>query len=94
MGMIESNEYGETRKALKEDPIIQNMAAEIQRCMNLNAALAAFTHNGTQRGTNEGDGPTFNFMTRALDEYAKRGGNVGTHIGGPAEAILAILKGE
>lgn len=91
---IEANHYRETRAKLVADPIIQAMAAEIQQRVTLEEALAYFTHNGTRRGTDEGDGPTHRFMGQALDEYKKRGGTVDTHIGGPAEAVLIILKGD
>ena len=36
----------------------------------------------------------FGFITGALAEYKKRGGNVETHIGGPAEAIEILKKTE
>jgi hypothetical protein len=89
---IEAEHYQKTRDALKKDPVILAMVAEIQRDMNYNSFMAMFTHNGTRRRTDEGDGPTFDFMGRALDEYKKRGGTIGSHIGGPAEAIIALMQ--
>lgn len=88
MGVLESDDYRKTREALKADPIIQAMAAEIQQKFNLNAAMAAFTHGEPNFQ------PNFNFMSRCLDEYKARGGTIGSHIGGPAQAIVMILRAQ
>jgi hypothetical protein len=81
VSVIESEDYGKTRALLKRDPIIKAMANEITLT---GGPVDAFAH---ESGT-----PKFPFMKSALDEYHKRGGKVETHIGGPAEAILELLK--
>lgn len=78
---IEAEKYRETRAALAEDPIIQALATELPPDWRLQ-----FTHGGTD------DQPNYNFMCRALDEYKRRGGTIKTHIGGPAEAVIAVRK--
>ncbi len=37
---------------------------------------------------------SWEYVSRASAEYAKRGGKVPTHIGGPAEAISNLLRRE
>jgi hypothetical protein len=77
---IEAAHYQETRDALAKDPIIQAMATELS---NLDLVAEA---------THESGNPRYEFMLGALREYKRRGGTIQTHIGGPAEAILAIVK--
>lgn len=77
---IEAAHYGETRKALAADPIIKDMAEGVRHI-----TLDELVHPG--------GGARHEFMMAALREYQGRGGEIGTHIGGPAEAILAILYG-
>jgi hypothetical protein len=77
---IEDEHYGETRRALMADPIIRDMAEGVRHMATWDLAHA--------------DGaPRFEFMNGALREYKRRGGTIPTHIGGPAEAILALLAG-
>jgi len=78
---IEASHYGETRAALKADPIIQDMAGG---CKHIPLAELAY----------EDGGPKGDFMMAALREYNARGGAIPTHIGGPAEAILELLREE
>lgn len=78
---IVANHYGETIKALMEDEHIKAMAEEIMTC----------GHPPSEMTNDDGD-PKFSFMRKALDEYHARGGQIGTHIGGPAHAIIRILK--
>jgi hypothetical protein len=77
---IEAEHYGQTRRALQADPIIGAMAAELR---GMPAGQLVHEESGT---------PRHEFMMGALREYQRRGGQIGTHIGGPAEAILALLK--
>lgn len=72
---IQAAHYGETVEALKADPIIIQMAIEIEP-LNLPAEELR----------------SWNFIQRALDIYKERGGQIGTHIGGPAEAIAKTLQ--
>lgn len=79
MSGIEAEHYGETRARLVADPIIQQMAHELR-----DMDVAELVHaSGT---------PRHEFMMAALREWQTRGGDGNTHIGGPAEAILEILR--
>jgi hypothetical protein len=40
----------------------------------------------------EVDYSAWGFISKALDEYKQRGGQIQTHIGGPAEAIRNIVR--
>lgn len=82
-GAIEAAHYGETRRALMADPIIVAMAEELE-------GLPWHKDLCHEDRTT----PRFEFMMGALDEYKRRGGTIGSHIGGPAEAILALLREE
>ena len=91
--VIEDDSYRETREKLKTDVIIQGMAAEMlnqmqKEGMDAKAMLADLTHGDPDYS------PNSDFMMLALREYKRRGGTIATHIGGPAEAILTIIKGE
>lgn len=79
--VIESDDYREEVAQLKEDPIIIQMADELPPDWRLQ-----FTHGGTD------DSPNWFFMTRASDEYHRRGGTQGRSIGGPAKAIIAVRR--
>lgn len=79
MGVLESDDYRKTREALKADPIIRDMAGGVR-----DHPLDELQH--------EDGNPRWEFMSAALEEYKSRGGKIATHIGGPAEAILMILK--
>lgn len=78
---IEAGHYDETRAALKADPIIRDMVEGLR-----GVALDELCHPG--------GGARFEFMAAALKEYQGRGGTVPVHIGGPAEALLALLREE
>ena len=80
MSIIESDDYREEVATLREDPIIQEMAAELP-------------DNWRVFALNEGtDQARHAFMMNALDEYKERGGTQARSIGGPVRAIIAILK--
>lgn len=79
--VLESDDYRKTREALMADPIIRVMAQELPADWRLR-----FTYGGTA------DRPNYNFMAAALETYKERGGTINTHIGGPAEAIIALRK--
>lgn len=82
---IEAEHYQATRDALKADPIIGRLVAELRIPMRAGALKFSDIEHG------EG-GPRHDFMMASLREYQDRGGQVGGHIGGPAEAILALLR--
>lgn len=84
MSVIEGDDYRKTREALKADPIIQDMAGGVKKEITSIDDLA-WPESGT---------PRHEFTMAALREYQARGGKIGSHIGGPAEAILMILKDE
>jgi len=77
---IEAAHYQETRDALIKDPVIQAMAEDMEGVLDWDSYLHASGR------------PNFNFMLGALKEYKRRGGTIQTHIGGPAESILIIVK--
>jgi len=79
MPALEAAHYQETRDRLINDPIVQDMAVTITADM-----LPDITHDSGS--------PRFEFMLPANDEYRKRGGTDGGHIGAIAEAILMIVK--
>lgn len=83
-GVIESDKYREEEATLKADPIIVAMAAEIREGIDAGAVkISDFAKDGSA---------VFGFMSDAGDEYRKRGGTKAESIGGPARAILALLK--
>jgi hypothetical protein len=82
--VIRAKHYDETVTALIMDPIIQAMVTGLVNDPSLDAKTAV--HNLVTTGWAPG------FMQVALREYTARGGKVPTHIGGPAEAITAILR--
>jgi len=81
MATIRAAHYGETEQRLAHDPIVQAMAQDLG-----NVNPAALVHDG------EDETPRFEFMLAANDEYRKRGGTDGGHIGAVASAILIVLK--
>lgn len=82
---IESAQYEETRQILMKDQHIIEMAAEMMRHPE-NWTWDELVH---ESGT-----PKNIFMMAALEEYRARAGGDAqhSHIGGPAEAIIRILK--
>lgn len=86
MSTIEGPEYQKTRDALKDDPIIQAMATEMTVAWETNRF--EFVHPAK---VNERFQPRWEFMSGCGREYHRRGGELGHHIGGPAEAIIEIL---
>lgn len=78
MPAIEADHYRTTRKELAADPLIRDMAA----------GLEGVPLDQLQHAPGEPRGP---FMMGALEEYRKRGGTIGSHIGGPAQAILGVI---
>jgi hypothetical protein len=71
--------YAETEARLMRDPIVIAMAEGVRE---MNPADLA-----------HGDGtPRHEFMLAANDEYRKRGGSDGGHLGAIASAILALLS--
>lgn len=89
MGIIEADSYRETREKLRQDPHIQRMAEEL---ILAGTPLSEMCHDS---GT-----PRFEFMGSALKEYKDRHLHgapdptqpVPTHIGGPAEVIIELVK--
>ena len=78
MATIRSKQYGEDEARLAKDPIVVAMAAELPR-------------DGFRgRSLHDSGEPTFSFMMLANEEYRKRGGKDGAHIGCIAHAILKI----
>lgn len=85
MAAIEADHYREEEAALRADPIIKAMAAEIKEGLDAGAVtMDEFVH---ETGT-----PKHGFMGGAGAEYRKRGGEKGRSIGGPARAVLAELR--
>lgn len=84
-GVFEAGHYRQAREQLIADPIIQAMATDLREGLAHGIVeMGALVHDET-------DNPNYDFMLSTLDEYHKRGGQVPTHIGGPAEAILTIV---
>lgn len=89
MNVIEANHYRETRERLAADPVIQAMAAELPESMARQLVADQAEHGGV---------PTYELMIASLREYNDRCAAEGehravpTHIGGPAEAILIVLR--
>jgi hypothetical protein len=83
--VIESDSYREEERELKEDPIIRALAAEVREGLDAGAVDRAefMTEDGHAR---------HGFMLGAKNEYHKRGGTKARTIGGPARAVLALLK--
>ncbi len=76
---IEAAHYGEARRVLREDPILQGMVPGL-----LGVPIDNLTHpDGT---------PRFEFMGAANREYASRGGTNQAHLGAVAEALVGLLK--
>lgn len=84
MNVIEARNYGRTRKALMRDPVIRTMAEQLRTS---GRPHSEFAH---EDGT-----PRHEFMGRAIDGYQalcqqNNRERIGSHLGGPAEAILAL----
>lgn len=79
MATIKAAHYGETEARLLEDPIVIELASEIP----WNELNDRFLNNDME--------PNFDFMMRANDAYASRGGKDGGHIGAIANAIVALV---
>jgi hypothetical protein len=75
--VIESNDYENTRQRLMKDPIVIAMADDVS-----NYDISKLTH--------EGGNPNFEFMMKANEEYRRRGGTDGGHLGAIAEAVLRL----
>jgi hypothetical protein len=82
---MESNSYAETVRKLKQDPIIRQMAAEATGAYLRRPSEYVHTEDG-------GKTPRYTFMATALDTYKRRGGLIEGHMGGPARAIIEIIK--
>lgn len=78
---IEARHYSETRERLAQDPIVRAMAAGLPVSLLEDGSI-----------THESGTPRFGFMQAANAEYRARGGQDGGHIGGVAEAVIAVLK--
>ena len=77
---IRADHYAATERALRADPIIQDMAEEIRQDRRGGADISDDLLESWQ------------FIQGALSEYRAREGTVQTHIGGPATAIRQLLK--
>jgi hypothetical protein len=76
--VIRAAHYDDTVEKLKADPIIVQMAHEMD----------GYSLDELEWPS----GPRHEFMMATLHEYKSRGGEIGSHIGGPAEAILQLLR--
>ena len=74
---LEDGSYRETRERLENSDVIAGMFTELP--VKLRVQLA--TGNLDDR---------WSFVQGALREYNARGGEIQTHIGGPAEALEAL----
>ncbi|WP_433444632.1 hypothetical protein [Nonomuraea sp. CA-141351] len=79
--MILDPSHAEIEKKLAADPIVQAMAEGLR-----GVPIENLAHDG---GT-----PRHEFMGAANDEYRKRGGQIGGHLGAVARALLQLLKAE
>lgn len=82
--MLLGDDYRQVHEALLQDPVIQRMARDIRES---GRPKSEFAHDD---GT-----PEWNFMQRASNGYAQlceQEGTeqIGSHIGGPANAILQL----
>lgn len=76
---LRATHYAETEQRLKTDPVIQQMAQEVQRS---GEPQSQFAHeNGT---------PRHGFMCSANERYRALGGTDGGHLGAIATAVLAL----
>jgi hypothetical protein len=81
MPILEDSHYEESRKALMQDPIVQDMARGLE-----GHPIEELAH---ESGT-----PRHEFMLAANREYHERGGLAPGHLGAVAEALLRLRKGE
>ena len=79
MATLRAAHYGETEARLMEDPIVIELASEIP------------WNELNERFLNDDMEPNFEFMMRANDAYASRGGTDGGHIGAVASAVVALV---
>ena len=75
---MRDSHYDRVERFLALDPIIQQMAEEIVKAR--------------KGGAGPYDLEDWYFIRGALGEYRARGGDIQTHIGGPAAAIRHIIK--
>lgn len=85
---MEAKHYQETRDRLKRDPIVLNMAVEL----NQGAEAAPIREAFLSEFYHEDGTPTAWFMNAANAEYQKRGGKDGGHLGAIAEAMWILIK--
>lgn len=81
-GAIEHPRYQEIVELLKADPIIIGMFEELRTTGEKPSDLTS------EEGT-----PLWAFMQSSLETYKKRGGQIPSHLGGPARAILQLMQG-
>jgi hypothetical protein len=77
--VIAAPSYAETEARLRDDPIVRAMAEGVR------------SMDRDELAHPDGGGPRQEFMTAANDEYRKRGGKDGGHMGAIANAILSLL---
>ncbi len=80
--VIEAEHYRIEVERLKADPIIREMVDEV----------ASDYETDPNRFEHEDGSPCYELMLRSGDEYRRRGGKHAESIGGPAKAVLALLK--
>lgn len=76
---MRSGNYKRAVMALKNDSVILGMAATIP--LGERGKLVGISGE-----------PRYDFVRVALTTYQERGGKLGTHISGPAEAVLELLN--
>ena len=81
MAVIRAKHYREAVDALKKDPIIIAMAKQTSGKSLVESRMVG--SDGT---------PSGRYMVNILNAYVDYGGRVETHIGGPAEAIWALVS--
>lgn len=85
MTVIVDDSYREEQETLKNDPVVQAMAKELEGHWK-KGGLLYFSHaSGT---------PRHEFMGVANTEYHKRGGKNSRSLGGVAKAIIDILQSQ
>jgi hypothetical protein len=90
--VIEGEGYGSTRDKLRADPVIAHLTTSLRMQMHDEGmTLDDLAHPGADGAPGMG-GPRHQFMLAALRAYGRFGGTVLTHIGGPAEVILELLR--
>lgn len=74
--IVQAGHYAATVRVLMTDPVIQDMAEELEAADYANPTFLK----------------SWAFTRGALEEYRARGGEHATHIGGPAAAIRRIIE--